>query len=241
MNFCIDCGNKCTGKRCKKCYIKFSGKSFDFDNYHFDTQTQLDNAIKTNLQFIPYNIEIKDDFLLAIINNLHTDVIKRGLKCSKLKILNWEGQTNEWEWVRKRYRGGIMVIGFFEPIKQWHGVTLYPHKRTSGKVKQRLINCLRQKWSEQAEQREPNAVCERCGNSKPQLHHDNITFNEIANECLKYFSEKELNEGIGEDWWWHESEADAIPNNHPAVQQMLKLHENVKYKWICWDCHKKTF
>jgi len=240
-NKCIDCGKECSGKRCKECFIKFSGKSFNFDKWHFDTQTQLNNAIKINLKFIPYNIEIKDEFLLAVINNLHTSVKKRNLTCSKIKILDWNGQIGEWEWCRKRFRGGIFVLGFFEPINKWHGVTLYPHKRTSGKIKQKLINCLRQKWSEQAEQRNPNAKCENCGNKYPQLHHDNIEFKDIAKECLNYFSDRELKEGIGEDWWWHESEADAISNEHPAIQHMLKLHEKVKYKWLCWECHKKTF
>jgi hypothetical protein len=241
MGECIDCGKTCSGKRCKKCHIKKIGKSFEFDKWKFDTQTKLDNAIKTNLKFSPHNTEINDEFLLAVVNNLHSDVIKRGLICSKLKILNWEGQTNEWEWVRKRYRGGVMVVGFFEPINQWHGVTLYPHKRGQGKIKQKLIACLRQKWSEQAEQREPNAKCEKCGCSKPQLHHDNIKFKDIASECLNYFSDKEINEGIGDDWWWHESEADAVPDNHLAVLHMLKLHEKVNYRWLCWDCHKETF
>ena len=241
MNYCLDCGKKCSGKRCKECHIKFSGKSFDFDRWHFDTQTAFDKAIKMNIQWIPFNQEVTDDFLLAVVNNLHSEVIKRNLRCTKIKLIDWNGQIGEWEWCRKRFRGGIMVIGYFEPINEWHGVTLYPHKRNSGKIKQKLIACLRQKWSEQAEQRNPNAVCEICGNPNPQLHHDNISFKEIAEESLGYFSEKELKEGIGEDWWWHESEADAIPNEHPAVQHMLKLHEKVKYRWLCYDCHQKTF
>jgi len=240
-NKCIDCGKECTGKRCKKCHIKFSGKSFEFGIWKFETQTALDKAIKMNIQWIPFNQEITDDFLLAVINNLHSEVIKRNLKCTKIKLIDWNGQEGEWEWCRKRFRGGIFVLGFFEPLMQWHGVTLYPHKRTPGKIKPKLISCLRQKFNEQAEQREPNARCENCNGLKPQLHHDNIEFKEIANECLKYFTEKELKEGIGDDWWWHESEADAIPDNHPAVLKMLELHQNVKYKWLCWECHKLTF
>lgn len=243
MNMCLDCGKKCTGKRCKDCHRKFSGKSFDFDTWHFDTQKDLDNAIKTNLKFLPRNIEIKNDFLLSVINNLHSDVIKRGLKCTKLKVLDFHGQEGEWEWCRKRYRGGMIVLGFFEPINKWHGVTLYPHKRTTGKIKRKIIECLRQKWSEQAEEKTQHQECEECGKHTEylQLHHENISFKEIAEKCLPYFSEKELKEGIGDDWWWHESEADAVPDNHPAVKKMLELHKEVSYKWLCWDCHKKTF
>ena len=105
-----------------------------------------------------------------------------------------------------------------------------------------MINVLRQKWAEQAEQREPNARCENCNDHhNVQLHHDEIEFKQIAADCMKYFSEKELKEGPGDDWWWHETEADAISDNHPAVVHMLKLHEGIKYKWLCWDCHKDTF
>ncbi len=240
-NKCIECGEPCIGKRCKKCFIRSIGKNFEFGIWKFETQTSLDNAIKTNLKFIPYNIEIKDEFLLAVINNLHESVKEKGLTCTKLKIIDYHNQIGEWEFCRKRFRGGIFVLGFFEPINMWHGVTLYPHKRSAGKIRQKLINCLRQKWSEQAEQREPNAKCELCGNLNPQLHHNNIEFKEIVNECLPYFSKKELEEGIGDDWWWHESESDAIPNSHPAVQKMIELHKNVKYKWLCWECHKETF
>ncbi len=232
---CIDCGKNCTGQRCRKCHIKFSGKSFNFGIWNFDTQTSLDLAIKTNLKYMPYNVEIKDDFLLAIINNLHKEVIKRNLKCTKIKILDYQNQIREWEFCRKRFRGGIFVTGYFEPINKWHGVTLYPHKKKS--VKAKLIMVLRQKWSEQAEEREPNAKCEKGGESNPMLHHDNIPFKDIANECLDYFSEEEKEKGIGDDWWWHESEADAIPDNHPAIQHMLKLHEKVIYKWLCRKCH----
>jgi len=238
---CLDCGKECTGKRCKKCFIKYSGKSFDFGKWHFDTQTQLDNAIKANFQVIPFNTEITDEFILAVINYLHVDVRKRNLKCTKIKVLDWKNQIGEWEFCRKRFRGGVFNIGYFEPINKWHGVTRYPYKRTSGKIKPKLIACLRQKWAEQAEQREPNAKCENCGAEKPQLHHDNLEFKEIVEKCMPYFSEKELTEGIGEDWWWHESEADAVPNSHPAVQKMLELHKEVIYKWLCWECHKDTF
>jgi len=240
-NQCIDCGKDCSGQRCKSCFINKVGKKFEFEKWNFNTQKALDKAIKLNLQFLPYNKEIEDEFLLAVINNLHESVKKRNLKCTKIKIIDYNNQVGEWEFCRKRFRGGIFVTGFFEPINKWHGVTLYPHKRNKGKIKPKLIACLRQKWSEQAEQREPNAKCEICGNPHPQLHHENITFKEIAEQCLPYFSSTELTEGLGEDWWWHESEADAIPNSHPSVKKMIELHEKVVYKWVCRGCHIETF
>jgi len=238
INKCIDCGNLCSGKRCKECFIKYSGKSFDFGKWHFDSKTQLDNAIKTNLKFMPYNIEVENDFLLSVINNLHKEVKKRNFRCIKLKILNFNNQIGEWSFAKKRFRGGILVLGYFTPMNQWHGVTVYPHQKSN--VKQKLIQCLRQKWAEQAEVRKDSTRCNRCGEPNPQLHHKNIPFKDIANECLNYFTKEELEKGIGDDWWWHESEADAIPNNHPAIVHMLSLHEKVEYEWLCYGCHKKN-
>ena len=237
MNKCLDCGKDCTGKRCKKCFIKSIGKTFDFGRWHFDTQTSLDKAIKEKIQEVPLDKEFYDEFLLSIINELHERVKEKNLKCSLLKIITFRNQVREWEFIRHRFRGGILVTGFFEPINKWHGVTLYPHKKKS--IKQKLVLCLRQKWSEQAQKRNPTTTCEKCDDPFPLLHHDNIPFKEIAEQCIPYFTEKEKEEGIGDDWWWHESEADAISNNHPAVIKMLELHNKVKYRWLCRNCHKE--
>lgn len=239
MNKCLNCGNPCSGKRCLKCFKKT--QEFVVGKLIFKNKKELDTIIKIKIKESPRNIEFYDELLLLIINKLHTEVKKRNFKCTKLKILDYNGQVGKWEFCRDRFRGGIFVIGFFEPINEWHGVTLYPHKRNPNNIKQKLILSLRQKWSENTKKREPNAICEKCGGKNPQLHHDNITFKEIANKCLNFFSEEEIKNGLNEDWWLHESEADAIQNNHPAVIELLKLHEKVKYKWLCWDCHKETF
>jgi hypothetical protein len=212
-------------------------KSFNFGGLTFESQKELDLVIKTILSECPRNIEFENEFFKELINNLHEGVKKYNLKVTKFKILDYNNQIGEWEFARDRFRGGIYVLGFFEPIMKWHGVTLYPHKKTN--VRQNLINALRQKWAESTIKREPFAKCEICGNLKPQLHHDNIAFKIIADKCMSYFSQEEINYGVGDDWWKHESESDAIPNSHPAVQKMLELHNEVKYRWLCSDCHIK--
>ena len=238
MNNCIVCGEKCSGKRCMKCFKKT--QNIIVGNLTFENKNELNLIIKQKILSSPRNIEFYDELLLKVINNLHEEVKKRNFKCTKLNILDWDGQVGKWEFCRDRFRGGIFVLGFFEPINEWHGVTLYPHKRSPSNIKQKLILSLRQKWSEHAEKREPFATCENNPNhEKPRLHHDSISFKEVANNCLKFFSEKELTEGLNEDWWLHESEADAIPNGHPAVVEMLRLHKDVKYKWLCNECHMR--
>ena len=237
MKLCIDCGKKCTGQRCKSCFIKSIGKTFEFGEWKFETQKELDITIKTLFQNSAMNVEFENNFFKELINTYHEGVKKYNLKVTKFKILDYHNQIDEWEFARERYRGGLLVIGFFEPINKWHGVTMYPHKKTS--VRQNLINALRQKWAENAKQREPSALCEECSNINPQLHHDNISFKKTAEQCMFYFSEEEIKYGVGNDWWEHESEADAIPNSHLAIQKMLELHKDVKYKWLCESCHNK--
>jgi len=236
MNKCSICGKPCSGKKCLKCYKKT--QEIIIGNLKFTNKKELNLIIKNKIKESPRNIEFTDKIFSIIINELHKEVKKRSFKVTKFKILDWNGQVGKWEFARDRFRGGIYVIGFFEPINEWHGVKLYPHKRKNN-ARKKLIDSLRQKWSETAKKRDKNAVCEICGNPFPQLHHDNISFNEIVIKCLKLFSEKELKEGIGDDWWLHENEADAINDNHPAVLEMLKLHKEVKYKWLCSECHLK--
>ena len=52
-----------------------------------------------------------------------------------------------------------MVTGYFEPIGEWHGVTVYPYKKQT--VRSKLVAALRQKWAEKALTNE-NKLCEEC-------------------------------------------------------------------------------
>jgi hypothetical protein len=213
-------------------------KEFNFGKWHFNTQKELDTTIKIMLSECPRNIEFENEFFKECINNLHEGVRKANLKVIKFKILDYDGQINEWAFCRERFRGGIYVIGFFEPIMKWHGVTLYPHKKYN--VKQNLVNALRQKWSETALKRNEFTKCEKCGADFPELHHKNITFKEIAEKCLCLFTNEELEFGLGDDWWLHENETDALDKNHPSVIKMFELHNGVEYQWLCYNCHKEV-
>lgn len=215
-------------------------RNISIGKFTFGNQKELNETIKRKLKECPRNVEIEDELFLTVINELHSDVKKRNFKVKKIKVLDWSGQTGRWEFCRERFRGGIFVIGYFEPINEWHGVTLYPHQRKNKGAAANLISALRQKWSETAKKRDPYIRCEECDGINPQLHHDNISFKEIAEQCMKYFSVEELENGVGDDWWLHEQESDAIPDDHPAVQEMLRLHSQVKYRWLCHLCHQKN-
>lgn len=231
------CGKTCSGKQCIECYKKTF--NIKIGRWEFSSKKELNEIIKMNIAQSPRNVEFKNELFLTVINELHEDVKKRNFKCINLKILDWHDQVGKWAFARDRFRGGILVLGYFEPINEWHGVTLYPHKRGKDNVRKNLIDTLRQKWSEHAKVRDVNSICEDCGSKYPELHHDSESFKKLVELCLPLFSEKELKEGIGDDWWLHETEADAVPNDHPAVKKILELHHNVKYKWLCYDCHKK--
>lgn len=214
--------------------------NYSFGKWNFKTQKELDITIKHLFQNSPKNIEFENEFFTELINKYHRGVTRAGIKVTKFKILTFDNQMGKWEYAQKKFRGGKLMTGYFEPLGEWHGVTVYPHKKNSPYIKTKLIKILREKWAESAEVRKDNQLCEECKIMPcPQLHHNNISFKEIGEKCLSFFTEDELINGVSSDWWKQECESDSISSKHPAVVEMLRLHKNVKYKWLCSDCHKK--
>lgn len=197
-----------------------------------DMETVIKQFIKESLK----NIELKPKIILDLINDLHEGVKKHNQKCTSIKILNWDGQINDWEWVRERFGGAMFVIGYFEPYNKWHGVTLYPNKKSN--VLAKLKTALRLKHKEFICLINDGEKCEDCGRDYPQFHHDSEQFKDVFEKCYIFFSEVEKNIGLGWDWWKHEQESDALSNDHPATKMMFKLHKRIKYKWLCKECHK---
>lgn len=213
-------------------------KKYNFGEWNFDTQKELNIVVKHLLSTSPRNIEFENKFFEELINKYHKGVNYEKIKVKKFKIITFENQVGKWKYAKERFRGNFLVTGYFEPIGDWHGVTVYPYKKST--VKGKLIEALRQRWSETAEVRGEYQLCEECNViPHPQLHHDNISFKEIAEKCLKLFTKKELDIGISSTWWKFECECDEIPINHPAVLEMFRLHKDVKYRWLCHHCHKK--
>lgn len=209
--------------------------SYTFGQWTFNTQTELNLTIKQIFKECPRDIEFENEFIQSLINTYHADVIKNNQKMTKIRILTWKTQVEKWNFVRDRFRGAEYVIGFFEPLNDWRGVTIYPHMRKNGINS--LTCLLRQKWAESIKDIK-NRPCVNHPSIIGEAHHDNITFYEIFQQCISHFTEKELKNGIEHDWLKYENEADAVSNSHPAVQKMLDLHKNVKYKYLCYDCHK---
>lgn len=214
-------------------------KKFNILDIQFKTQKELNITIKQIFSECPRNLEFENAFFKDLINTYHKGVLNEKLKVTKFKIIDYKNQDGKWQYARERFRGNDLVTGFFEPIGEWHAVTIYPHKKQT--VKQKLVDGLRQKWAEKAPKPGNDQLCEECNIIPyPQLHHNNITFKEISDKCLYLFSKKELEIGIGNNWWKYECEADEISDNHPAVVEMFRLHKDVTYKWLCSQCHKNT-
>lgn len=212
-------------------------KQYDFGRWHFDTQRELNITVKYLLSQCPKNEEFENEFFKELIQTYHEGVRYEGLKITKFKIITFNNQVGKWKYAQERFRGNFLVTGFFEPVGEWHGVTIYPYKKQT--VKGKLIESLRQRWSETAEVRKEGQLCEECKVIPyPQLHHHNISFKKIAEKCLHLFTEKEMKIGINSSWWQYECECDEIPFDHPAVVEMFRLHKDVEYKWLCYECHK---
>jgi len=226
---CQRYGKKCSGKKCMSCFKET--QIIRVGELEFANKKELDFIIKQRIKEAPKNIELIDKILLTVINELHPVWKNSPFKCTKLKFLTWSHQVGDFEYARDIYRGNFLVTGFFENNigSFWEAVTLYPHHKENQSVKHKLNLILREEWSRNARVREDRTVCEKCKshNGLVQLHHDNITFKEIAEKCLDLFSEEEKSTGMVYE-----------RKNHPAVLKMNELHENVKYRWLCPKCHR---
>ena len=215
-------------------------KSYVFGRWKYKTEKELYIDTKYLLSISPRNEIFENEFFKELINKYHAGVFLEGLNVTKFKILTQDNQIDKWSYAKEKFRGNILVTGYFEPVGEWHGVTLYPYKKKAPYIKTKLVRILKEKWSEKAEKRKDNQLCENCKiTPASQLHHDNISFKSITKKCMKFFTKKELEIGLGYNWWKQECISNSISDNHPAVIEMFRLHENVKYKWLCYNCHKE--
>lgn len=207
-------------------------KKYIIGKWSFDSQKDLDIVVKHRLSIAPRDTEFVDEFLIEMINTLHSGVKKHNQTVTKLKAVTYKNQSPD---IQQKYRGCIFMTGFFTPYNKWHGVTIYPYRKSES-PESIAKQILRLKWTKIAPNAF-NAVCEVCGSPiGTQQHHDNIKFKEIAKQCIPLFKDEDLQY----DWWNEETPADKIPDNHPAVLKMIELHKDVVYVPLCKDHHKEA-
>lgn len=217
-------------------------RPYEFAGHRFSSQQILDKVVTLTQQTHRLDEEFQDPILLAVINNLHPDVIKTRQQATKIRILSYSKQVELGLPTADMYRGGVLVTAWFEPSRMWRPVTLRPW-RTTGK-RQRVKQALRailSPWLPKPTALDKCAV-PGCGARGFDLeyHHLSPTFAEIANDCLELVSDQEIDSLFGYSKFGQDgsSLAECIPRNHAATTLLFDKHQNNQWCWLCKFHHR---
>lgn len=219
-------------------------RSYDFAGYHFSAQKDLNAATKEAIRCHPLDMEFTDDLLLAIINNLHPEVTAAKQRATKLKLLSYSKQLELGLPTAQMYRGGVLMMGWFEPLRQWRDVSVYPWKRSKDK-KQLIKRALRDILSKYLPHPTNDDRCavSGCTCTGYSLEYDHVrpTFAVISDRCLQLMSTAEIDTLFGYDKFsdsGKSSIADYIPQDHMAIKVLLDAHKFNEWRWLCKFHHR---
>ena len=219
--------------------------SYDLAGRHFATQTELERTVKEHLKICPRNTPFRSLLLEAIVNELHPEVLASPHRSTgKFRILTWQEQERMGMDTAKQFRGGVLVETYFEPLGRWQDVTVYPWRQTSHKVA--IKNALRLKVNMMGLIPLPDndARCAETGCTYAgfdlEYHHLSPTFDEMVNKAMEMVTPEEIDTRFGYDKFAEGkcSEADFIPDDHPAVLMLREMHQDNEWVWLCPFHHR---
>lgn len=209
----------------------------------FPTQTALEDEVKRALNSHPLNTVFGDTFLREVINTLHPSVLEAGQHCTGVfEYIDFVEQRKRGHDTAERFRGGKILLCWFEPLGDWRDVTVYPWRKSS--PKNEIKKALREKIALQLPHPSDYDFCshEGCGARGSQVEYEHVspTFDEIATECLTLMSEDEINSKFGYSKFipGRDHLVHCIPDDHPAVQRLVELHQSNKWEWLCSWHHR---
>jgi hypothetical protein len=221
-----------------------AAKPYTVAGRHFPRQGDLDAAIKAALNQHPRNVEFTDEFLAAVINELHPDVLAAGQKVERFQYLTWDEQLRRNMPTAGGYRGGGIVLGWFEPLGRWEDVTVYPHRQASRDSD--LRQALRIKINPYLPRPTLRDHCDipTCPVTGYGLEyeHANPTFKQIVDACLALMTEEERATRFGYNKFdpARRTIEDCIPDTHPAVRLLFEGHTNNQWMWLCKFHHRNV-
>ena len=214
--------------------------------YNFESKTALEGAVRGHLIWIRehglINQEFDSDFLQAVINGLHQDVIDAGLRCTgKFKLLDYFEQRRQGLATATYFRGGQLMTGFFAPINEWHDVTVYPWKKTTKDLKNDGFRLLSSKFIPSPTDQDQCSVagCSERGYAL-EYHHIRPTFDEISNRCVDLCTPEDIETSFGYRKFQRPgvtSIADVIPLDHPVAVYLKNVHRDNQWSWLCKSHH----
>jgi hypothetical protein len=221
-------------------------KRYVINGQVFETQRALELAVRARLNSHPLNEEFHDEFLAAVINELHANVRAAGQRATgRFQYLDWLEQYRRGMESARRHRGGKLMMGFFHPLGEWRDVSVYPWKAESNS-RTAIKKALREKINQHLPRPSQSDRCTRqpCSARGFDLEYEHVrpTFNEIAEECLLLMSDEEIatrfgyskfSPGLGEL-------CDLLDDEHPAVRRLYELHSVNEWEWLCAHHHRNV-
>lgn len=211
---------------------------YDVNGIHYPSQAALERDVKAHIKAAPRDRVFHDDFLKAIVNTLHDEVIETGEHSSgDFELLTWNEQSFRGMRTAVDYRGGELMTSFFERCRRWESVTVYPWRRASNR--QQVIEALRAKMSPFIPKPTTRNHCAIGGCDARwhdlQYHHEKPTFAEMVEQAMLLISEQEIATRFGYNKFTPgtNSVADFIPAYHPAIIYLIKAHQTSIWKWLC--------
>lgn len=221
-------------------------KSYTVAGQHFSKQGDLEAAVKAHLNSHPLNTRFHDAFLAAVINELHPDVRAAGQRTTgEFEYLDFNEQLRRGMDSAYRYRGGKVVITYFEPLGDWRDVTVYPW-RGQGNHRRDVKAALREKIAPylpkpQAWDKCADPGCQATG-ADLEYQHVTPTFDELAEQCLGLMTEAEIAGRFGYSKFvdGRDELAHCIPTNHRAFRHLLAAHQGNAWQWLCAYHHRNV-
>jgi hypothetical protein len=220
-------------------------KSYTVAGRHFATQRDLDAAIKEALNSHPRDTPFEDTFLAAVINELHPEVRAARQRVTAFQYLSYGEQLRRGLATAQQFRGGNIMLGWFEPADEWTDVTVYPHRKPTDP--RRLFHmALRAKIAPHlphpgADDRCAEAGCTASG-VQLEYEHAEPTFLAIASACMEVFTEEEIAGRFGHNKFLpgKRNLVDCIPDVHPAIARLRELHQDNRWMWLCKLHHRNV-
>jgi len=209
----------------------------------FPTQASLETEIKFHLAHALRDTVFIDALFRDIVNTYHPEVVAAGQRSDgRFEYLTWHERARRGMQTARDYRGGGVIMTYFEPLGEWRDVTVYPWRRP--KPKQDIIRALRAKAAAFVPSPGPRDCCAHSGclvrGAGLTYHHVSPTFAEMAESAFLLVSQQEHAARFGYDKFAKGtfSIADFISNDHPAVLYLEAAHRHNDWQWLCTEHHR---
>ena len=221
-------------------------KSYTVAYRYFAKQGDLEAEVKAHLNAYPLNTVFVDEFLAAVINELHPNVIAAGqMTRGEFEYLDYMEQVKRGYDTADRYRGGKLLITKFYPLEEWRDVTVYPWRKAD-KPEKVIKAALREKIAPHLPKPSQRDQCATLGckarGGDLEYEHVSPTFEEVAQECIARMGAEEMADLFGYNKFipGRDHLVHCIPDDHPAIHYLLEAHEGNEWIWLCALHHRNV-